>query len=920
MTSRRGNKNGSSSCEQLDEELDFVIIGAGISGINAAHHLQQKCPNASYSLLEGRQRIGGTWDLFKYPGIRSDTDLQTFGYGWEPWAENRAIADGGSIARYLHDTAKKEGIFDHIKFGQRVVSSNWSPESQTWELSVEADDCSCRQVRCRFLILGTGYYDYKEPLRPEIPGLYEDFRGKVVHPQFWPDDLDYSGKRVVIIGSGATAITLLPNLAKKAEHVTMLQRSPTYILSVNNKTGGSLVHKILPSSWSFKLNRVMFMCLTALTFWLCRAFPNKARSMLQEQVAKQLPGHVPVDPHFQPTYNPWDQRLCFTPDGDFFESLREEAAHVETGRIKTATADGLVLESGKELKADIVVTATGLKLGLGGRIHFSLDGKPIDLADRFAWRAALLQDVPNLAFMIGYVNASWTLGVETTAQLVCRLWRQMEKSNASSIVPRAPSVIQHRSMWNLDASYVKQAEAAGQVPRCGNHGPWRGRTNYWNDLLRAQYGSITKDIEFVYKANLDEKVFHAAFQRWRKKTPWERRKLFLRAAQILEERKEKVLQDLQVETTIDDFVGIQINIQSSIDLLHELAYQLPQATGGEVMPSREDTNAFDMVLKEPLGVQLGIAPWNVPLFQGIRAVATPIACGNTAVFKSSELTPLAHRVIGQLLLDAGFPPGVLNTVQHRREDAAEVVGSLVADKRVRKVNFAGSTGVEDAVLGKAAQAAAIGAFTHHGQICMSTERILVHDAVLDSFAKKLSQFAPKILVKPGSTAEGASKAAKLIQDALNKGAELLFGEKVQQDGAHLQRRILIKVTPKMKIWSTETFAPVALLISFRTIDEAVSLANDSAYGLSSGVLSANISRAINIAQRPESDAVHINSMTVHHEAHIPHGGTKDNGWERFGVLWGECPVKKNNESDQMLTKLAAFSDFTQLKTISIANE
>lgn len=250
------------------------------------------------------------------------------------------------------------------------------------------------------------------------------------------------------------------------------------------------------------------MCATALIFYLCRAFPNKARSLLQRQVAKQLPEHVPVDPHFQPTYKPWDQRLCFTPDGDFFQSLREGKAHVETDRIKTATADGLVLESGKELKADIVVTATGLKLGLGGHIQFSLDSKPIDLADRYAWRAALLQDVPNLAFMIGYVNASWTLGVETTAQLVCRLWGHMEKTRASSVIPRAPSVIQPRSMWNLDATYVKQAEASGQMPRCGDHGPWMGRTNYWNDLWKAQYGSITKDIEFVHKADVDKKALY----------------------------------------------------------------------------------------------------------------------------------------------------------------------------------------------------------------------------------------------------------------------------------------------------------------------------------------------------------------------------------------------------------------------------
>lgn len=506
MTITQINGTSMSSDDQISEEFDFIIIGAGISGINAAHHIRCKCPNASYSLVEGRDRVGGTWDLFKYPGIRSDTDLQTFGYSWNPWTEDRAIADGASIAKYLHETARKDGIQDHIKFGHSVRGANWSSKNQTWEISVELQNGCQKQLLARFLILGTGYYDYNEPLQPVIPGLYENFKGKVVHPQFWPEDLDYAGKRIVIIGSGATAITLLPNLAKKAEHVTMLQRSPTYILSIDNKTGSSLIHKILPRSWSFKLTRIMFMCVTALTFYLCRAFSKRARSKLQGLVAKQLPEHISLDPHFQPTYDPWDQRLCFAPDGDFFQSLRNRNAQIETGRINIVTENCLVLESGTTLEADIIVTATGLKLGLGGHIQFSIDNKAIDLADRYAWRASLLQDVPNLAFMIGYVNASWTLGVETTAQLICRIWHQMEKKRASSLTARLPPNIQPNSMWNLDATYVKRAEAAGKMPRCGNHGPWKGRTNYWQDLWKAKYGSITKDIEFVYKEDSNRKT------------------------------------------------------------------------------------------------------------------------------------------------------------------------------------------------------------------------------------------------------------------------------------------------------------------------------------------------------------------------------------------------------------------------------
>jgi cation diffusion facilitator CzcD-associated flavoprotein CzcO len=479
---------------------DVIIVGAGISGINTAHHIQEKLPDLIYSILEARSNIGGTWDLFRYPGIRSDTDLHTFGFPWSPWSENRAIADGGSIVRYLSQSAKDRGIDRNILFRHRVISANWCSGKALWQLDVEIeedDHTRVIQLQARFLVLGTGYYDYTEGLQPDIPGLSSQFKGTVAHPQFWPEDLDYANKRVVIIGSGATAITLLPNIAKKAAHVTMVQRSPTYIMSMNNKTGGSLRHKVLPRSWSFKIDRWIFMWAIVFLYQACRLFPDWSRKRLQTAVEKQLPDHIPVDPHFVPRYKPWDQRLCFSPNGDFFESLWTGKAHVETDQIRCVTDRAVVLqESGKHLEADIIVPATGLKLAIGGRIEISVDGARVDLADRYAWHSALLQDVPNLAFMMGYINASWTLGTETTCQILCRLLRYMKSNEYTAAIPRVPagSGMQPRLMWNLDSTYVKKASA--QLPRCGNVGPWKGRVNYFVDLWKAKYGSVTQDVEF----------------------------------------------------------------------------------------------------------------------------------------------------------------------------------------------------------------------------------------------------------------------------------------------------------------------------------------------------------------------------------------------------------------------------------------
>lgn len=480
----------------MDPNWDVVIIGAGISGINAAHHLQQRLPHLRYTILESRSRVGGTWDLFRYPGIRSDTDLQSFGFGWNPWTENRAIADGASIARYLHDTAVQDGIYNRIEFNTRVHTANWSTKTQSWHLGITQDGTNVK-LETRFMVLATGYYDYHEPLKPVIAGLDNpDFKGQVIHPQFWPEHLDYKDKHVVIVGSGATAITLLPAMSQLAASVTMVQRSPTYIMTLENQTGSSWIHRLVPRSWSFKISRVFFMCLTALTYYFCRAFPSRSRAMLTGAVARQLPAHVPLDPHFTPTYHPWDQRLCFTPDGDFFAALHSGKARVETGIIRGTTSDSVVLESGKTLRADIVVTATGLKLGLGGHVRFSVDGEPINLAERYAWRSALLQDVPNLAFMMGYVNASWTLGAEVTAELVCRLLGRMARKGETSVTPRVDKgSISPRPLWNLKATYVRESQKT--MPVCGDVGVWRGRTNYFWDLWLARHGSISEGLEYV---------------------------------------------------------------------------------------------------------------------------------------------------------------------------------------------------------------------------------------------------------------------------------------------------------------------------------------------------------------------------------------------------------------------------------------
>ncbi|CZR61880.1 related to monooxygenase [Phialocephala subalpina] len=474
-------------------DFDIVIVGAGLSGINAAQRVQTEFPGLTYTILEAREALGGTWDLFKYPGIRSDSDLYTFGFPWRLWESTQAIADGPSIKRYLVESAAESGIEKHIQYHHRLISADWSSKTQTWSLIVDADG-EKRQLKAGFMIYGTGYYDYEEPLQTTIPNI-DKFNGTIVHPQFWPQDLEYNGKKIVIIGSGATAVTLLPVLAKTAASVTMLQRSPTYILSAPAIDSETWIRRLFPSHIAHQLIRWKFMWGMWLYFQFCRLFPTKAKQLIKVATAKELPKHIAQDPHFKPAYNPWEQRLCVCPDGDFYEALRQGNSHVVTDTIETVTESGILTAGGTVLEADIIVTATGLKMKFAGGAQTRVDGTLIKFSDKYLWKGALLQDVPNTAFLLGYTNASWTLGAEASIQLVCRVLRYMMARRLAVVTPRVEdeSKVQPRNMMNLKSTYI----VAGRdvMPKGGDLGPWKARVNYFKDFWNAKFGGL-EGLEF----------------------------------------------------------------------------------------------------------------------------------------------------------------------------------------------------------------------------------------------------------------------------------------------------------------------------------------------------------------------------------------------------------------------------------------
>ena len=475
------------------EHVDVLIVGAGLSGIGAGYRLQTQCPELDYAILESRDAIGGTWDLFRYPGIRSDSDMYTLGYPFRPWLGDKSIADGADILQYIRDTAAESGIDRRIRFGHKVIDASWSSEQAAWTVRVSTAD-GVTEFGCTFLYVCGGYYSYESGYLPDIPGL-TDFAGTVVHPQFWPDDLDYEGRKVVVIGSGATAVTLVPALAEKAEHVTMLQRSPSYVMSLPERDPiAARIRGALPDVLSHRVVRTKNVLMNLGFYQLCQRAPSVAKGILRKLTVRGLRGSVPVDPHFSPRYDPWDQRLCVVPDSDLFRTLRTGAAEIVTDRIDVVTEKGVRLESGRELEADILVPATGLRLVPAGGIEFVVDGEKVDLSTRFIYRGMMLEGVPNAAMCVGYTNASWTLRADLASLYVCRLLRHMRRNGYRSAIPRYSGDGRTRPLLGLDSGYIHRAE--GALPKQGSRSPWLMRQNYLLDLPTMRFGSIGESMDF----------------------------------------------------------------------------------------------------------------------------------------------------------------------------------------------------------------------------------------------------------------------------------------------------------------------------------------------------------------------------------------------------------------------------------------
>lgn len=471
------------------EHVDVLIVGAGLSGVGAGCHLTQKCPEKSFVILEGRERMGGTWDLFRYPGVRSDSDMYTLGYSFRPWRDAKAIADGPDILNYIRDTASEFGVDKKIRYGHRVRRASWSSEDALWTVEAETGD-EKRLVRftCGFLYTCTGYYDYEGGYTPEWPGV-ENFRGRVVHPQKWPEDLDYEGKRVVIIGSGATAVTLVPAMAERAAHVTMLQRSPTYVASMPAEDRvANWLRRRLPERSAYALARWKNVLFGMFFYNLARRRPDIFKRMIAKGNRKQLGPDFDLK-HFTPQYNPWDQRLCLAPNADIFRAIRGGRASVVTDYIETFTETGLRLKSGELLEADIIVTATGLVLKLMSGMQFFVDGSPVNLPRTLVYKGMMFNEVPNYAFAIGYTNASWTLKCDLTAEYVCRLLKYMDAHGYARCTPRVNDPdVKEEPIIDFTSGYVRRA--LDTLPRQGSKTPWRLHQNYVRDLSMLRYGRV----------------------------------------------------------------------------------------------------------------------------------------------------------------------------------------------------------------------------------------------------------------------------------------------------------------------------------------------------------------------------------------------------------------------------------------------
>ncbi len=479
----------------MTEHFDVVVVGAGISGIGAGYFLGRDCPDRSYVILEGRARSGGTWDLFRYPGIRSDSDMYTLGYSFRPWTEAKAIADGPSILRYLDETAREYGIDRHVRHQHRVTAASWSTADARWTVSVErGPDREPIEFTCNFLFMCSGYYNYAAGYLPEFAGR-ETFGGEIVHPQFWPETLDHAGKRVVVIGSGATAVTLVPELAKTAAHVTMLQRSPTYIVARPSQDGiANWLRARLPGGLAYRLTRFKNVALGQFFYRLARSKPEKTRARLIELVRGELGPDYDVATHFTPSYNPWDQRICLVPDADLFAAIRDGTASVVTDHVDRFEADGIRLKSGELLPADIIVTATGLDMQLMSGIPFTVDGSHVDPAKSLGYKAMMYSDIPNLASSFGYTNASWTLKSDLTAAYVARLLNTMKRRGMRQATPRLPADVTPEPFLTFTSGYVLRG--MDRFPKQGSRKPWRVHQNYALDLLALKFGGVDEGMEF----------------------------------------------------------------------------------------------------------------------------------------------------------------------------------------------------------------------------------------------------------------------------------------------------------------------------------------------------------------------------------------------------------------------------------------
>ncbi|KAI5917654.1 FAD/NAD(P)-binding domain-containing protein [Camillea tinctor] len=474
------------------EEFDIIIIGAGLSGINCAYRLRTELPQVSFTILECRDGIGGTWAQFTYPGIRSDSDMYTFGFAWHRWPYSYPIGEGPLILDYLRAAASKHHILDRIQFRHKVLAADWSFNHQKWTLAVSHQG-EPKTFRASWMVLGTGYYDYQIPLQASIPGL-DSFKGKIINPQFWPNDYDYENQKIALIGSGATAVTMMPHLAKKTAQLTLIQRSPTYIISRSNKSRPFF--DFLPSFLTMAYRRFINTIAPYLFVLYCQYYPGAVRDALHAQTVKLLPEGVSQD-HFIPKYNPWEQRICIDPDGVFYKALGRPNVEIITGKIQTVTTTGVIMEDGKTIDADCIITATGLNVKLGGDIDIRVDDSPMSWSKRLVWNGCMLDGVPNMMIMLGYTNNSWTLKADNTAIILKRLWKYMAHRQVRSAVPRASKDIAAKTerMWKISSTYIALAE--DKLPVCGTVGNWRPRNRPPIDYIHARWGNYTDGLEFV---------------------------------------------------------------------------------------------------------------------------------------------------------------------------------------------------------------------------------------------------------------------------------------------------------------------------------------------------------------------------------------------------------------------------------------